>query len=85
MHYNGDVANGSAVCKPAWEPYIPPPSYRIRVSPFLATHPKNHAYKSLICHTSINKRLKVLYLPHIQNRGVKKYCPPLFSQPILVP
>ncbi len=58
MHYNTNVANRPAVRKPTWEPYIPPPSHRIRVSPFLATHSQNGSRKSFICRTSINKGLK---------------------------
>ena len=48
------------------------------VTPLLATHPKFHARNPFLCHTCKNKGLKVLYLPHIQNPGVKKLILPTY-------
>src|SRR5262249_39175811 len=39
------------------------------LSPLPATHPGKAPSNPFVSHTSINKRLKVLYFPHIQKQG----------------
>ena len=53
------------------------------LSPFLATHPKSRARNSFSCHTSTNKGLKVLCLPHVQDPVVKFFSNPSFSITLL--
>jgi hypothetical protein len=69
MHNNTNVSSRQAVRKPSWEPYPASATPRNPVTPFLATHPQKVPPKSFSYHTSINKGLKVLYLPHIQKHG----------------